>query len=488
MSITSRHPLYTEFHDDWKLMRDAYRGQRIIKEETTRYLPATPGQEEDGLKVGEKGWSSYKSYLVRARFPDFVASAVEGMVGIMHHKPATIELPPKLEPLMDRATPSGESLQMLLRKINVMQLIEGRLGLLADVKPGQNATALPLIARYRADKIINWDDGKTGDPLAQNLNLVVLDETEHVRETIFTWTQKQKHRVLILGDPLQNEKQGRGTYRMGVFDENSSQFNEAALIEPSIAGRKLDRIPFIIINSRDLVVDPEEPPLLGLGNLSLAVYKTEADYRQALFMQGQDTFVVSGGLEDDEIRIGAGAIVQVDQGGDAKFVGVESSGLTEMREALQNDRREAAEAGGKLIDTRGKEAESGDALRIRVSARTASLQQIAKAGAEGLQDMLRTIATWVGADPQAVKVEPNTDFADDSIEGRTIVDFMTAKTLGAPLSKQSIHRILRERDLTELEFEEEMALIEAEEPELTGTGDGEEETDPQDANRPEPTT
>ncbi|MBD4208505.1 hypothetical protein GUH47_21445, partial [Xanthomonas citri pv. citri] len=50
-------------------------------------------------------------------------------------------------------------------------------------------------------------------------------------------------------------------------------------IEPTIRGKTLNRIPFVFINSKDIVARPDDPPLLGLVNLALAIYRGDADYR-----------------------------------------------------------------------------------------------------------------------------------------------------------------------------------------------------------------
>jgi len=480
MSLSSEHPMYSKYLLDWDQMTDCYAGERTVKNRTVKYLAATPGQEEDGMKNREQaGYRSYLAYLSRARFPDFVAQAVEGLLGIMHHKEATIELPEQMESLRENATVRGESLQMLLRRINEAQLVTGRVGILADVANESPVGTMPYIALYRAQDITNWDDGSREDLVYQVLNMVVLNESEYERVTHFDWELKTKYRLLLLGDIDENE--AAGLYTMGVYQEDKGglDYNEASMITPSIAGATLDEIPFVIINSKDIVSDPDDPPLLGLSNLALTVYRGEADYRQALFLQGQDTFVMIGG-QDDNPRLGAGAVVNVPLNGDAKFVGVDSKGLPEMRQALENDKKEASEIGGRLLDTQGGDAESGDALRIRVSARTAALNQIALAGAEGLQSLLRTIAKWIGVDPEQVIVTPNLDFADDTLDGQTLVQYMTAKGLGAPISKRSVHRLLQEKDLTEMEFEDEMAEIanEApEDPEGTGVEDTEDTED-----------
>jgi hypothetical protein len=481
MSLENQHPLYAEYVEDWTVITDTFRGERKIKEKGLLYLPATPGQIADGMSTKDKlGYKNYDAYKLRARFPDFVAQAVEAILGIMHHKPPTIDLPEQMEDLRERITIHGESLEVLLRRINEHQLVTGRVGLLADIADDVKVGTMPYIALYKAGDMINWDDEYTEDNVLRTLNLVVLNESGYERDDNFSWKFGAKFRVLLLGDI--KEKTG-GLYRMGLFQgDNDTTFDKSALIEPSIGGKTLDKIPFVFINSKDIVPDPDDPPLLGLAKLALTVYRGEADYRQTLFMQGQDTLVVIGGvMEEGVLRVGAGARIEVQQGGDAKYIGVSSEGLAEQRMALENDRTEAGDVGGKLLDTTGHTAESGDALRIRVSARTASLNQIALAGAEGLQSILRTIAEWIGATPDEVVVTPNTDFADDTLEGRTLVDYMTAKTLGAPLSLESIHRILQEKDLTVKTYEEEITAIEAEGELLNGTDAGGEEEEEENA-------
>lgn len=467
MAVDSKHPKYNEFLPDWTMMHDVHKGERKIKEEGDTYLPVTSGQEADGLNAGQAGQKAYSAYKKRAAFSDVVRSAVEAMVGVMHHKPPVIELPAVMEGMREHATLKNESLEMLLRRINEWQLITGRLGILLDVADNSPVGTLPYVAMYQAATILNWDDGQTGDPLKQNLNFVSLNESENQRVENFEWEFVRRHRLLILGDPQDNEGANEGAiYQVAVVEGEQSQFDASLLVTPSLAGKPLDQIPFVFINAKDIVPDPDAPPLLGLANLALTIYRGEADYRQALFMQGQDTLVVIGAVEEKSYRVGANASIQLPggPGNDAKFIGVDSSGLTEMREALENDKKMASEKGGQLMDTTSREKESGDALKIRVAARTATLNQIVLAGAFGLETLLKMAAVWLGANPDEVVVEPNLDFADDELLGKTLVEYMTAKSMGAPFSLESIHNLMREKDLTKLEFKEEIAQIEEEEP------------------------
>ncbi len=468
MSVDTRHPLYLEFDEDWIQLRRTYRGERIVKNAGFEYLPPTSGMLADGVtKTNSPGFKAYSAYRLRARVPDMVKEAIESMLGVMHNKPPSIELPARMEGMRERATLRNESLEVLLRRINEEQLITGRLGLLLEVPdaaPEMGTPILPLIALYQAEDIINWDEGEVDQTRPDSLNLVVIDETEDVRMRDFEWESVEKHRVLVLGDPLANEQQGEGVYRVGVF-RDKTDFNEEALIEPSIGGQTLNEIPFKFVNTRDITPTPDEAPLLGLSNLVLTIYRAEADYRQALFLQGQDTLVKignAGSTEGDTTRVGAGAVIELPLGGDAKFIGVDSQGLTEMRESLQNDYQTGNQKAGALLEAVSRSAESGEALRVRVAARTASLNQIALTGAFALQDILRIEARWVGANPDEVIVKPNLDFVDDIMAGQELTQIMAAKGLGSPHSLESIHGLMHERGLTKMTFEEEIEQMERE--------------------------
>lgn len=460
MAVDAVHPAYSKFMAIWDQMTHTYEGEHTVKEEGAIYLPPLASHVLAGMGVDGKGLSRYLAYKQRAVFPSYVNDAVRAMVGAMHEIPAVIDLPPQLEPLRKAATPQKESLLLLLRRINEAQLVTGRLGLLADltdvVTQGQ---VLPYIATYPAKAIINWDNGQRDIPKIHALNLVVLDESEMVRQDDFTWRKVVKHRILVLGDIQANE--AVASYRQAVIVERAS-FDPTALKAPVYRGQELEQIPFVFVNAGDLVPMPSVPPLLQLSDACLTIYRGEADYRQALHLACQDTFVVIGGNPDDEYILGPGAGINLPQGADAKYVGPNSQGIPEQRSALENDHRRASEIGGALLNTRPGTAESGDALRIRVAAQTTTLRQIALAGAEALQSILRIIATWVGADPAAVTVTPNTEFSGAKMTPLELASLMAAKQAGLPLSDESIHELLRENDYTEEEFAKEMARIKAE--------------------------
>jgi hypothetical protein len=188
MALDSRHPEYMKFHPLWVKMRDTYEGEDCVKDKGEEYLPATSGMMLDGMETNNGlGYKAYQAYKRRAVFPELVEDAVKAMVGVMHSKAPVFELPSQLEPLRERATLTGESLDLLLRRINEAQLTPGRIGLLLDLPKEGVGNSIPYIATYDAEKILNWDDGEQVEPSLQSFNLVVLDESEDERQSNLEW-------------------------------------------------------------------------------------------------------------------------------------------------------------------------------------------------------------------------------------------------------------------------------------------------------------
>lgn len=472
MSVSSVHPKFNEYQDDWELCRDSY-DLTPIKEKRDKYLPPTSGHIIDGFpSENTLGTKSYNAYLMRAHYPDIYGEAVAAAIGVMHRKEPTITLPSQMEGLLTKATKLGEGLVALIRRVNTEQLTTGRVGLLLDINSNPDNTVEPLFVLYRERAIRNWDDTTKSSDVS-SFRLVVLDESSYELTTGLSWEYKESYLVLALtqpseiGEGLRLTTTGEGVYAYAKADE-TTDIESLEFTPATYRAATLDEVPFVTINASDINPNPDNPPLLGLANLCLLIYRGEADYRQSLFMQGQDTFVTIGKhTETDEaLRTGAGSHVSVPMGGDAKYVGVSSQGVPEQRQALENDYKRAYSKSGQISDATSRAKESGDALRIRVSAQTATLPQIAMAGAAGIEKLLKIYAKWIGANPDEVSIQPNLEFTNDELSAKTLLELAQAKAQGAPVARKTIHDYMREHKLTKNTYEEESDLIDSEEPGL----------------------
>lgn len=471
MALIVTHPLHDAMQDDWKTVRDCYAGETAVKNKNKIYLPPTQGMILDGMvNPNDLGSQMYDAYKLRAVWHDLYKEAVEAYIGLLHQKPPTISLPEKIKGVVSNF---GETPAQLLRRINEEQLVSGRLGLLCDLPRKPDPTnPMPYIAMYHAEALRNWDVAEDINKQAV-LNFVVLDESGLARNPMdpFMWIPEIRYRVCSVGELM--DPTDDGNYMSGLFfllqGEGSINYDQKQMTTPVIRGMPLKFIPFTFVNTKDNLPIPDKAPLLGLAHLMLSIYRGEADYRQNLFMQSQDTFVTIGGIvnkdstnPDAALRMGAGARIDIEAGGDAKFVGVSSTGLPEQRTALQNDRSRAEVRAGQLVNARVGDKESGEALKTRLAAQTATLTAIALSGAAGLENALKHVAIWVGADPKEVKVEPNLEFSSTLVTGQDAMQLMQAKDMGLPISYESLHAYMVDRGITKLNFKDEMARIQKE--------------------------
>jgi len=144
--ITAHNPAYDEFSPSWELMRLSFDGEDAIKAAGARYLPVKNGiaklMSESSTRA--LAMAAYDAYKARAEFPDLVALTVRGAVGTILDQAAEIELPSALEPLREKATRDGLTLEALHRRIATDLMTVGRYGIL----PGIDADGKPYLAGY----------------------------------------------------------------------------------------------------------------------------------------------------------------------------------------------------------------------------------------------------------------------------------------------------------------------------------------------------
>lgn len=451
MRFDSIHPDYLEYYPIQVICRDVAKGELFIKSKGTIYLPETSGMRADGMGMTQTGYQDYQAYLKRACMPSFFEDSLRTRMGLLHQKPPVIEVPPQLDYLMEDCDGFGTSLKMMMRKINQEQLVTGRIGLALDVR--QDSSLLRIVT-YEAETIRNWSDGL----------FVLLDESGTQLQDNLEWQHEERFRLLGLFDQsgLLNAK---GAY--GVVTQIKGHTEE--VIFPTLNNQTSKKIPFVFINSTDIQSRLDSPPLIGLVNLVLTIYRSEADYRQNLFMQGQDTLVIKGQLLNTDInadggkgetRVGAGTRLHIQApDGDAKYIGVNSQGLAEQRLALEADRKRAEAKSGELVNNDSSGVESNEAMMTRIGSRTITLNEIAISGAEGLSTILKLGCEWAGANPELVKIVPNMDFSRATVTGQELSQLQDAKAKGLVLSDRSIHKWLVEKEMTALTYEEELELI-----------------------------
>jgi hypothetical protein len=385
-NVDNKHPDYTDFEGEWHLMRHTNRGTKAVKGEAKSYLPMPSGftVQNDG------GVNMYANYMMRAEFPELVSHTLKGMVGVIHKREAQITLPNSMQYLWERASKRGLTLEAFHRRMTAEILLTGREGVLATAPA---AGGDPYLVGYVAESIFNWSEDQ---------DFFVLDETYKVRDG-YNWDDVPRFRVL----------EYTNQYTSTTYDQQGNRVGDPT--NPRGRGdRELPEIPFVVVGSRDLHVDPEEPPLIGVARAALEAYRLDADYKHQMFWSGQETLFITGVDDTTKLPSALGAGVQhgLPVGADAKYVGPSCRTIEAHRLAIQDARTNAAQAGARLFDTEPTQRVSGEALKFRDAARNATLASVAIACGAGLEKALRYVAMFLGESPESVVVKPNLEFVD----------------------------------------------------------------------------
>lgn len=435
MPVDTKHPDYIAHQPEWKLMRDTERGPVAISDGGELYLPKPSGFTADS----DGGIAMYGAYKQRARFPNIVSPTVRGMVGLIHRKEANIEMPPAMEPLIEKCTKEGLTLDAFHMTITQELLRTGRFGVLADADP--EGSDIPFLSGYTTEAILNW---------AKDGSFYVLDET-HLERNRFNWQQRPQFRVLELVD---------GKYQQELFENNAGDDSGKPIPVSKRGNGQLEGIPFVVATPNELTNDIGEIPLIGVARASVAIYQLDADYRLQLFMSGQETFVVIGADQAPAV-VGASVRLALPKDGDAKYVGPTGQGIAAHSTAIKEAKEDAVAAGAALFDTSTDNSqESGDAKRLRFGAQTATLTTIAQTSASCLERSLKNVAIFLNLNPDLVTVKPNLRFVDVTMEPAAGEALMRL-WMGAAISKETLFENLQRGDIIseEVDFKEEEERI-----------------------------
>jgi len=420
-------------------MRDTMRGTHAVKIMGPKYLPIPSGFVDQGADGGPM----YAAYLQRAKFPNIVSPTIRGMVGLIHRIPAQVVLPEQLKPIMESATRDGMPLETFHRQITTELLTQGRYGILCDAS--STGADIPYLVGYTAEMLINW---------SRSRDFYVLDESG-MKRFGFIWVPRIQHRCLVLDD-------------LGIYHAQEYQYHQlvADIIPQRFGGKPFTDIPFVVANPFDLNVTPQQPPLIGLAESAVAMYRLDADYRHQLFWSGQETLVCTGLPEQAALpkNVGSGTILGFGPGQDAKYIGPRGTGINAHRQALQDEMHNAISAGAQMFDVNSG-YETGDALRLRYAQSGATLTTIALSSAAALEKALRFAAMYVGANPVEVVVVPNLKFVDAAMQPKEGIELVTMWQAGA-ISYRTLYENLQRGEIASPDREagEELALIEVENP------------------------
>lgn len=465
--VKIKHRDYDTYAIKWRRCRDVVSGQDAVHKGGTLYLPMLKEQE----------LSDYLSYVARTPFYNATWRTIAAFVGMLFRKPVTIEVPKKIEPLLEDVTMSGISFQSLMQDCVVEDFEVSRVGILVDfpvqvipedgaiisIAKAEAQNLRPTMQQYKAEAIINWRWTFINNK--NTLTQVRLLEEHVVDKNEFETEIELRIKVLDLFE---------GKYRMRVFKEDN-EIQIGGDVYPLMNGKNLTEIPFFFIGPDGTDGRLDEPIMIDLVDLNLKHYQVSADYEHGCHMTGLPTPVISGySNEFDEqgrpvkskFYIGsATAWVFPDPNTTATYLEFTGQGLAALEKNLDRKEAQMAAIGARMLTADKAGVEAAETTAMRHSGEHSILAAVAIAVSSGGTKALKCFAEWAGASPAEVAkilFAINRDFMPYAITPQALTALLGAVQAGL-MSHETFFDLIKRGDLVEAEltFDVEQARIDA---------------------------
>ena len=444
--------MYLKFFPKWQKCRDAIAGEDEIKFKKTKYLPRPSGMDD----------TDYEGYIGRAQFFNAGGRTLDGLAGMLNRKPAIIEVPEGMEKLLENVDGKGHTIQQFIDMCCKDVLTTGWGSVLVDMPQSTNSTdtetqsqadfekqgLYAYMVYYKAEASTKWKWETEGR--SQHLRYVILKEPTVVDgDGEFNTEVKDYWRVLQIDTKT-------GNYKQTLYDDKLVPIEE---VEPKSRKGNFKELPFEFLSTNN---EPEEPILSDLINVNLSHYRKSADYENGLHWTGVPTPFERGWTPEttyDEngkeiaptpMKLGGTQFLYFPSGTEqVGYLEFSGSGLSQIANAMQDDKDSMAVLGARIIANQKKGVESAETAKIHNSAENSVLASFANNMSQIFSRLLRIYLEWsTGSDiPQEqVQVHINTDFDVSTMSAQELTTLVALWQSGG-IAKSDLFTNLKEGEI-----------------------------------------
>lgn len=388
------HPEVQYAEPDWVTLRDAFDGEREIKNRGSEYLPKPSGMDND----------EYALYKQNSTYFNMTARTVGALVGtIFKRNPVITNLPDKMVEAVKKITKDNQSLRTFSAQIAKEVIHMGRYGVLVDMPKGGGA---PYLAGYVAESILDWNMTEVdGRDVLTEVVLVEIDQEGRSDQNRRQF--KPRYRVLrLIG----------GEYSVHVYHTSSGDTGADVNLDgpadetytPQNRGKPLKYIPFMFFGADSTSPKMTRSSMLDIARMNISHYRSYAHLEHGRYYTGLPIYYVSkaNGATEGSYTIGASVVWEVAQGEKAGLLEFNGQGLKFLENAIASKEAHIATLGGRLIgvDTRSV-SESDNQVSMKERNEHALLLNVTSVLDEGISGLLRWLATWSDvSDSEASKI------------------------------------------------------------------------------------
>ena len=415
MPASNQHPLYNMWANKANKSRTVAAGEESVKAQGKTFLPHL-----SGLSPNE-----YDDYKNRAQFYNATRRTLSALVGSVFRRDATFTRPPEMDSVIEDIDLDGTTANHFTKQVLKEVLTVGRHGVLVDY---DNMSQRPYARHYIGETIVNHRTGYQNGIM--QLEMVVLAEHSEIIDPKdeFKIEYKTQYRVLRLQD---------GVYTQQLYYYDGKKEMASEIITPTINGRPLEYIPFVIVNTTSLGCEYEDSPLLDLVNLNLNHYQFSADIGHALHFTSLPTPYATGvdnyGGESREatpLRIGSTNMLMLPQGSSVGMLEFSGAGVGSLRDYLNDVENKMGKLGARLLEKPSAQPETAETTSIRQAAEGSALITVVESVDAGITQVLKYCADYMGIDIDQVDAELNRDFIAAQMDSKSLIDMITAYQSG----------------------------------------------------------
>jgi hypothetical protein len=451
--VATRHPDYEKMLPLWDKCIDAAEGQHSVHGKGKLYLP----------ELTDENSGEYQARLKRTPFFNAVWRTISGLKGMVFRKPAEAIYPPSAQRFIDNVDMAGTPLNLFVQGITEQCLKVGRCGILIDYPSVANAGGLtvaesemlglrPLIARYDAKAIINWRTRRIAG--SEILTQVVLMEEKPVGDSEYSHDSYTCYRVLDLTET---------GYRQRLFkrvDDKDVQIGDD--MYPQMAGRNLERIPFVFVGVDSLSPEVDSPPLMDLVEMNFAHYLVSADYEHACHFSGLPTLFISGHTQqpgDKAIYIGGTAANCLPDPKALAYYVETVNDFPALKHNLDDKKSQMAVLGARMLESQKSSVESAETQKARQGGEQSQLAAMTEVINIAITRALQVFMAWAGV-PGDVSYTLNKDFMPAKMTAQELTALVGSWQAGA-ISQQTLFDNLKEGEVIAqaVTFEDEQERI-----------------------------
>lgn len=424
----------------WALLEDCYNVN--LKAHAQRYITPPPGLFQESLvnnsalqaamtglitrvAVGS-GWSAAPIIYVNGGFePQLIGKTLQGFMSLVSEHDPVVTLPDSIEYLRDSCTKDDKDLVEFYLSVIFDILLTGRVPILIDL---DDKGKLKFV-KYKAKALIDWGTAQVGTNDSKFTYAVFRDYEINPEFNPINARGVSKYREVIHYHYIDND-----VYTVEQYKMINGKYVPADVIIPKYKGKTLNFIPLVTIGSLDNTPDIDTIPLEGIANCVLEIFTLSCMLKHAEKTSAVPTLYMTG-ADESEVPNATGAdvcITLADSQARVGYTTTDTTSMSHIQSRMADYYSQAQELGANLLGARRGTSESGEALRLRQAAATASLKSIVDNAAKGLVSLLHMMLNWTGSSStlatgyEGLEFEPNREFSTFSLTANETIALVQA--------------------------------------------------------------